>query len=120
MKKILVVDDDLEIVALLKKRLETQGFSVITAFDGEEGIKKVYGEKPDLILLDIVMPNKDGFTMFNQLKNDDSTRRTPIILLTAKGETSFLLEAQRFGAMEYFIKPCDWDSLLKCIKKYLD
>ena len=118
-KKILVVDDEHEIVALIKGRLEASGYSVIVAYDGEEGIKKVNEDRPDLILLDIVMPNKDGLTMFKQLKNDDSTRRIPVLLLTARGETSSIIEAERFGVTEYFIKPCDWEQLLECIQKYL-
>ena len=119
MRKILVVDDDREIVGLIKKRLETHGYAVVTAFDGNEGIAKVHAESPDLILLDMVMPNKDGLTMFRQLKNDEATRTIPVIMLTAKGETSAVLEAQKFGVTEYFIKPCEWDDLLKCIKTYL-
>jgi DNA-binding response OmpR family regulator len=119
MKKILVVDDEPEIVELTKKRLERQGYAVITAFDGVEGIKKVGQEKPDLILLDIVMPKQDGLSMFYQLKKDEATRNIPVILLTAKGETSSVLDAQKLGVTEYFIKPYDWDALLECIKGYL-
>ena len=120
MRKILVVDDEPEIVALIKKRLETSGYAVITASDGAECMKKVHEDRPDLILLDIVMPNQDGLSTFYQLKNDDSTRPIPIIMLTARGETQSIYEAQKFGVIEYFIKPCNWGDLLKCIKKYLE
>jgi DNA-binding response OmpR family regulator len=119
MKKILVVDDDPDIVELTKNRLVRQGYYVVTAFDGVEGIRKVNQEKPDLILLDIVMPKQDGLSMFYQLNNDEASRHIPVILLTAKGETSSVIEAQKFGVTEYFIKPYDWDSLLKCIKHCL-
>jgi adenylate cyclase len=117
-KKILVVDDEADTVAFTKKRLEKFGYEVVTACDGEEGIKQVTEGKPDLILLDIMMPRMNGLTMLRHLKNEEATRCIPIILLTGRGETSSVFEAQKYGGMEYFVKPCDWEALVKCIRKY--
>lgn len=119
MKKILVVDDEPEVVEMTRKRLEKSGFKVLTALDAKEGLKRVYADEPDLILLDIIMPNKDGFTMLRELKNDVSTSSIPVIVLSAKGEYDALLKGENFGAIDYFIKPCDWAELLKYIKKYV-
>ena len=118
MKKILVVDDEPEILEMTQKRLEKSGYRVLTAADGKEGIRKAVEEKPDLILSDIIMPGIDGFTMLRELRNNASTSSIPVIMLSAKGEADSLLKGQNFGAVDYFIKPCDWDELLKYIKKY--
>ena len=119
MKKILVVDDDPEILELTKKGLEANGYKAILALDGVEGLNKAMEEKPDLILLDIIMPNKDGFEMLRELKANAFTRDIPVIMLSAKGETDFLLKGEKFGAVDYFIKPCDWQELLNHIKRYV-
>ena len=119
MKKILVVDDEREILEMTRKRLERSGYKVLTASDGKEGIKKTVEEKPDLILLDIVMPDMDGFTMLRKLKGHSSTSLIPVIMLSAKGECDSLLKGEDFGALDYFIKPFDWQELLKYIKKYV-
>lgn len=119
MKKILVVDDDLDIVSMLKKRLEAKNYNVITAMDGREGLAKACQEKPDLILLDIIMPNKDGFTMLKELKAQESVTHIPVIILSAKGETDTLLKGEELEATDYFIKPCDFEELLQYIKKYI-
>ena len=117
--RILVVDDEPDIVLMIRMILEAKGFAVITASDGEEGLQKAIAEKPDLILLDIIMPKKDGFKMLSEIKKDDSVRDIPVILLTAKGETSSLFEAKRFGATDYIIKPVMAQDLLKYIGRYL-
>jgi DNA-binding response OmpR family regulator len=119
MKKILVVDDDPDIVGMTKKRLEKSGFKVFTALDGKEGMKKVLEEGPDLILLDIIMPHKDGFTMLRELKSSADTSSIPVIVLSGKGESDSLFKDDNLGAVDYFIKPCDWGELLKYIKKYV-
>ena len=118
MKKILVVDDEPEILEMTQKRLEKSGYKVFTASGGREGIKKAVEEKPDLILSDIIMPDVDGFTMLRELKNNASTSSIPVVMLSAKGEADSLIKGSNFGAVDYFIKPCDWDELLKYIRKY--
>ncbi len=116
--KILAVDDEPEVLEFLQKRLEKYGYAVITAGDGVEGIQSSRKENPDLILLDIMMPHKDGMTMLRELQADESTRRIPVIMVTAKGETNSVLEGQSFGATDYIIKPFDFDELLRYIRRY--
>ncbi len=119
MNKILVIDDEPEILELTGKFLRNHGYKVFTALDAKEGLDKVNREKPDLILLDIIMPHKDGFTLLRELQANDSTRQIPVIILSAKGESKSIIEAQQLGALDYFIKPCDGPQLLKYIKKYI-
>lgn len=83
MKKILVVDDEQEIVELVRARLETNGYRVISAFDGKEGVEKAKQEKPDLILMDISMPRMMGGEAAKLLKADAATKHIPIMFLTA-------------------------------------
>ncbi|MFC1754890.1 response regulator [Thermoproteota archaeon] len=82
-KKILVVDDEDRLVEMVKIRLEVAGYQVITASDGKQGLQKAKSDKPDLILLDIMMPEIDGFEVSKQLKEAESTKKIPIIMLTA-------------------------------------
>jgi DNA-binding response OmpR family regulator len=119
-KKILIIDDDLEILELAKKRLSAYGYSVSIAKDGFEGLMKARAEKPDLILLDIVMPKLDGFAVLSQVRASPDISTTPVIMLSAKAESNFVMESQNSGAIDYFIKPCDWQELLHYIKRYLD
>ena len=117
-KKILIVDDEPDVVAFLKKRLQARDYNVISANDGIEGLKKAIDEKPDLILLDIIMPNKDGFAMLKELKDKETTKEMPVIIISVKGESSAIFEGQELGATDYLIKPYDFQELLKYIKKY--
>src|SRR6059036_177581 len=83
--RILVVDDEIYIVHILDFSLGMEGYDVITALDGEQAIEKARNEKPDLIVLDIMMPKLDGYETCKMLKNEDATREIPVILLSAKG-----------------------------------
>lgn len=118
-RRILVIDDEPEVVDLLKKRLEKAGYQVMTATDGPQGFKAAVEQKPDLILLDIIMPDVDGLTVLRQLKAEESTSSIPVVMVTAKGMTDSIFEAQKFGATDYIIKPFQWSELLKFIKRYL-
>jgi DNA-binding response OmpR family regulator len=116
---ILIIDDDPEIVEFTRKRLERSGYRVIGALDGTQGVAMAFKERPDLILLDIMMPFKDGYAVLRELKENEATRTTPVIMLTAKSGSGSVLECQECGATDYFIKPIDWEELLKYIKKYI-
>jgi len=118
-KRILVIDDELEVVTRLKNILTSHGYLAITALDGIEGLQKALDEIPDLILLDIVMPKKSGFKMLAELKNYEKTKDIPVILVSAKSETSSLNEGARFRATDYIIKPIIVEDLLKYVAKYL-
>jgi DNA-binding response OmpR family regulator len=117
-RKILIVDDEPEVLEVLKKKLEAENFIVITASDGLEGLKQVKTENPDLILLDVIMPNKDGFAMLNDLQADEKLRKIPVIMATAKGDSSSVFNGQYLGAIDYLIKPIDFRQLLKYINRY--
>lgn len=105
MAKILIVEDDEILARMYQKKLEHEGFATQNAFSGEEGLKAVKNEKPDLILLDIMMPGIDGFAVVKQLKADSDTKDIPIIILTNLGTSQiFVDEAKMLGVNEYLVK----------------
>jgi len=116
-KKILIVDDEPDFVLLLKKRLEANGYDVISAANGDEGVKKVGTDKPNLILLDIMMPEKDGYTMLKELKAREETSSIPVIVVTAKPNMRDLFGVE--GIKDYIVKPLDDEDLLLRIKRAL-
>lgn len=118
-KKILIVDDEKNLTEILALRLETNGYEVIIAYNGRDGLEKTEKENPDLILLDIMMPDMDGIDVLRRLKNNPKAGHIPVIMLTCKGESSSLLKAENLGATDYFIKPFESEELLRAIKKYI-
>ncbi len=116
--KILLVDDEPEVLEFLGRRLEKHGFEVFTAADGVHGLEVARAQLPDLILLDITMPNKDGMTMLRELKEDGATVKIPVVMVTAKSASDAIFEGQKFGATDYMIKPIDFDQLLKYVRRY--
>jgi len=118
-KKILIVDDDPPIVELLKLTLENAGFKTLSAYDGDEAIEKIKDGKPDLILLDIMLPTKDGYSVLDELKSSSEFKILPIVIISAKVrevDISFGLEK---GADDYFTKPLDLDRLVLRVKELL-
>ncbi|MBI1937472.1 MAG: response regulator [Ignavibacteriales bacterium] len=105
MKKILVIDDYPDNVFLLQDRLEQEGFEVIKAYEGNMGIQKAIEEKPDLILLDIMMPGVSGYDVCKILTTNEETKFTPIILLTALTDAENIKEGLQLGAFDYIKKP---------------
>jgi DNA-binding response OmpR family regulator len=118
-RKILLVDDEPDFVEMVKMRLEANEYEVRVAYDGNEGYQMALDEKPDLILLDVMMPGMDGFEVLRKLKRNEATKRTPIVMLTAKGETKSLFRAQEMGIADYLIKPCDSKEMLATVKRLL-
>jgi DNA-binding response OmpR family regulator len=116
-KKILLIDDEPNILKVLKSRLEAEKFVVITASDGKEGLDKAKSEKPDLIILDIIMPNKDGYTFIKEMQTDESIRRLPVIVTSAKAEMKDLFAVE--GINDYIVKPFKTEELLEKIKQLL-
>lgn len=116
-KKILIVDDEPQLAGFVKMRLEANNYDVILASDGLEGLKKVQEEKPDIILLDIQMPNLNGFSMLTRLRDNSETRSVPVIMLTAKDAPENIARALEIGANDYIVKPFDSKVLLEKIKK---
>ena len=117
--KILIVDDELDTLLPLKRALEMEDFNVIEAQDGVEALEKVRSEIPDLVLLDLMLPRINGFEVCQRLKQDEATSSIPIIMLTAKGETSDKIEGIEIGADDYVTKPFNLDELKARIKAVL-
>jgi len=122
--KILIADDDPVFVEATKAVLESKNYQVSAAYDGDEGLQKVQDERPDLIVLDIIMPTKDGFTVCEQLKSDPAFSEIPVLILTSfaekKGETSIpVSEGLALEAEDYIDKPVLPDELLSRIEKML-
>lgn len=103
--KILVVDDEPDVVELVRYNLNSSGYEVVTAVDGKEALKKVRAETPDLIVLDIMLPGIDGFEVCKILKRDPATSAIPIIMLTAKAEEVDRVVGLELGADDYITKP---------------
>ncbi|MDZ7369810.1 MAG: response regulator transcription factor [candidate division KSB1 bacterium] len=116
-KTILIVDDEKDIVDLLAYNLQAEGYAVSTAFDGEEAVKKAESEKPDLILLDIMLPKKDGRQVLRELREKPSTSSIPVIFLTAKDSEIDEVIGLELGADDYVVKPIAIRKLLARIKK---
>lgn len=119
MKKILVIDDLPENVFMLQDRLEHEGYEVITAYNGSTGIEKALSELPDLILLDVMMPDITGIEVCRRLVNDPTTKDIPIILVTAKSGADDTKEGLEAGAFDYIKKPFNRIELLARVKSAL-
>jgi two-component system alkaline phosphatase synthesis response regulator PhoP len=104
-KKILVVDDEEDILELVRYNLAREGYKVLCASSGEDGLKAAKSEKPDLIVLDLMLPGIDGLDVTRRLKGDPATRRIPIVMLTARGEESDIVTGLELGAEDYITKP---------------
>ena len=122
--KILLIDDDVDFVEATKTVLESKPYDIIVAHDGNEGVRKAKSEKPDLIILDVIMPVEDGFTAAEQLKKDPGLAKIPVIMLTAfsemGGETSVPSSAGlTLEAEDYIDKPVAPQELLNRVAKHL-
>ena len=118
-KTIMVVDDNRGLVDVLRIRLESQRFNVRCAYSGKDLFAGLEELKPDLILLDIMMPQMDGLEVLTRLKNDPDTASIPVILLTAKGQYEDVLGGYKMGADSYITKPFTVRQLLTGIKMLL-
>ncbi len=122
-KKILVVDDDPHIVSLIKSRFEANRYEVITANDGEECIEKILSDKPDLIILDIMMPKVDGYNVLVGIKEIKAITgelpEIPVIVLTAVADPRVREMVEKEQIVDYIIKPFDSADLLAKVKKAL-
>ncbi len=118
-KRILVVDDNPQVVALLKMRLELAGYKVIAAHDGHTGLTLARKEKPDLIILDIMLPKMNGYQICRFLKFDKKYKHIPIIILTSRAKQSDVEIGKKTGSDEYLFKPYNPKKLLELINKYL-
>jgi DNA-binding response OmpR family regulator len=118
-RTILIVEDEKEIQDLLAHYLRKEGFSAVLASDGETAILKARKEKPDLILLDILLPKADGLEVLRAIRSDDAIRRTPVVMLTAKGDETDRIVGLELGADDYISKPFSPREVVARIKAIL-
>jgi len=118
--KILVIEDEEIILGLLQRKLENEGYEVVIARNGEEGIAKMKEEKPDLILLDIVMPKKGGFEVMEEKNKDKETKDIPIIIVSNSGQPVELDRARELGAKDWLVKTeFDPQEVIRKVKKQI-
>lgn len=118
-KKILVVEDEPHISKLVKFILEKNGFEVLQAFVGQEGIEMAKSKKPDLVILDVMMPNMDGFEVAKRLTRMKETKDVPIIMLSSAAQFKDKMMGIESGAVDYITKPFDNDELIAKVKEYI-
>jgi two-component system alkaline phosphatase synthesis response regulator PhoP len=118
-KKILIVDDEKDIIDLLEFNLESEGYTIFTAMDGDMAMKEAAAKQPDLILLDIMLPKKDGFEVLRELRSAPATRGIPVIFLTAKDSEIDEVVGLELGADDYIVKPIAIRKLIARLKKVL-
>jgi DNA-binding response OmpR family regulator len=118
--KILVADDNRNIRTVVKMDLESLGYLVLEATDGIEALKLIRQHRPDLVVLDVMMPGKDGYEVCFELRNDPEIRSTPVVMLTAKTTKEDKFLGREVGADEYMTKPFDPEELEKVIERILD
>jgi len=103
-KKILIIEDDRYLKELIVKKLKKEKFEVLEAVDGQEGFKKAKEEKPNLILLDLILPGTDGYTVLSQIKADPETSSIPVIIISNLGQIQEIQKGLKLGAVDYLIK----------------
>ena len=118
-KRILVVDDEDDLVLMISKALRYKGYEVITANDGQEGLEKAKTETPDLIILDLMLPRINGYKVCGLLKKDTKYAKIPVILLTAKANAEDTKLGEEVGADAYIIKPYERDVLFSKIEELM-
>lgn len=111
MNKILVIDDDLAINELIKVNLELEGYKVVQAFDGTTGFALCKQELPSVVVLDVMMPEVDGFTVAQRIRKNESTKYTPIIMLTALSQLNDKVNGFNLGVDDYLVKPFEMEEL---------
>ncbi len=103
-KKVLVIEDDRFLVKAYEAKLKGEGFSVSVAHDGEEGIAKIEAEKPDIILLDLIMPRMDGFDVLEEMQKHKEWKKIPVLILTNLGQEDDRKRGLKLGAKDYIVK----------------
>jgi DNA-binding response OmpR family regulator len=119
-ERILAVDDSATVLEMIKSVLVADGYDVITAADGAEGLETARREKPDLILLDVMLPKLDGYRVCRLLKFDQNYKGIPIVMLTAKAEDAAVATGMRTGADQYLTKPVEPDTLLAAVASEIE
>lgn len=116
-KTVLVVDDEADLLDIVEVWLKDRGMKVVTAQSGEQALKQLETARPDLIFLDLLMPQMNGLDLLVQIKNNPQTRSIPVAILTVKGDTKSIDEALRRGAADCLIKPFERDDLYRIVNR---
>ncbi len=116
-KKILVVDDERHIVRLVQVNLDRAGYEVLVAYDGIEALEKVSEDKPDMVILDVMMPRMDGLEVLKKLQADEDTKDIPVIMLTAKAQDADIFKGWSSGVSSYLTKPFNPRELLTFVER---
>lgn len=119
MAKILIADDSVAELQIFQQTLQPTGHTIVTVLDGEAAEEKIKSEKIDLIILDVIMPKKNGFQVCRDIKSNDQYKKIPVIMVTSKDQESDKFWGMKQGADEYLIKPFKPEDLLKTVKKYI-
>jgi DNA-binding response OmpR family regulator len=118
--KILILDDEKDLVDTLALMLRARDYVVILAFDGQEGIDKAKTERPNLILLDVMMPGIDGFNVCLKLKADKDTKNIPIVIISAGSERDSVIKCHGLGVSDFIVKPFNLPTLLGKLSKLIN
>ena len=116
-QKVLVVDDDEHILRSLSQYLELEEFQVVSASNGNEALQRFADEKPDLVVLDVMMPGMDGFQVLETLRKGDQKPNVPVLMLTARDQHADIMRGYQMGATSYLIKPFNLDELVEAIRE---
>ena len=118
-RKILIIEDDISTSQFLSYTMEHEGYQAIIALDGIDGLKKALAEKPDLIILDIMLPGLDGFELCHRLRAYPATADMPVLILSAKAQDADKSAAFKVGANYYIVKPADPANIVDAVKNIL-
>jgi DNA-binding response OmpR family regulator len=117
--KVLLIEDDKFLRRVLEKKLSAEGFEVVSAVDGDEALEKIITDKPDIILLDIILPKKSGFLVLENVKKDPELRKIPVLIISNLGQDEDVKKGLSLGAIEYFVKAkVSLDDVVKKVKEY--
>lgn len=119
-KNILLVEDEQALLKIYSNKLRNSGFNVSVAITGDEALRKAHTEMPDIILLDLILPGKDGFVVLEELKRSDTTKNIPVVILSNLGQVSDIERGKTLGAIDYLVKAdVGLMDLVEKVKKYL-
>ena len=119
-KKILIIEDDAFLSKLLARQLETSGFATVLAATGQEALSAASAQPADMVLLDIMLPDVDGFDLLKQIKTDSKSKAAPVIIISNLGQAEDITQGKKLGAVDYIVKSdLSLDELVKKVRQYL-
>ncbi|OGY55161.1 MAG: hypothetical protein A2951_02560 [Candidatus Buchananbacteria bacterium RIFCSPLOWO2_01_FULL_56_15] len=119
-KKILIIEDDVFLSKLLARQLEDSGFETVLAANGKEGLAKAVANPADLVLLDVMLPDVDGFDILSQLKAEGASKDAPVIIISNLGQAEDIQQSRQLGAVDHIVKSdLSLDELVKKVKQYI-